>query len=118
MIKIFQRWARVKELFISRKLNKWGRRFGFVRFFEVGNVGRLEKELDQIYIENMKLHVNIPRYQRNELVLNKEVRRDVRNLHKEEPRDTRNSRSDEPVANMKKKGKEVWMEKKEKKILC
>jgi len=36
MIKIFRRWARVKEVFIARRLNKWGRRFGFVRFFEVG----------------------------------------------------------------------------------
>jgi len=33
MIKIFQRWARVKEVFISHRLNKWGRRFKFVRFF-------------------------------------------------------------------------------------
>jgi len=33
MHKVFQRWARVKEVFISRRLNKWGRRFGFVRFF-------------------------------------------------------------------------------------
>jgi len=46
MHKVFQRWERVKEVFISRRLNKWGRRFGFVRFFEVGNVGNLEKELD------------------------------------------------------------------------
>ena len=33
MLKIFQRWTRVKEVFISHRLNKWGRRFGFVRFF-------------------------------------------------------------------------------------
>ena len=64
MHKIFQKWARVKEVFIARRLNKWGRRFGFVRFFEVGNATRLEKELDQIFIGNVKLHVNIPRYRR------------------------------------------------------
>ena len=34
MIKIFQRWARVKEVFISRRLNGWERRFGFMRLFE------------------------------------------------------------------------------------
>jgi len=28
MIKIFRRWIRVKEVFISRRLNKWSRRFG------------------------------------------------------------------------------------------
>ena len=66
MFKIFRRWARVKEVFISRRLNKWGRRFGFVRFFEVRNVGRLGRDLDQIYIGNKKLHVNIPRYRRSE----------------------------------------------------
>jgi len=64
MFKIIQKWARVKEVFIARKLNKRGRRFGFVRFFEVGNAARLEKELDQIYIGNVKLFVNIPRYRR------------------------------------------------------
>ena len=67
MVRIFKRWARVKEVFISRRVNKWGRRFGFVRFFEVRNVGRLEKDLDQIYIGNKKLHVNILKYRRSEL---------------------------------------------------
>jgi len=49
MIKVFQKWTRVKEVFISRRLNRWERRFGFVRLFEVRNAGRLERELDQIY---------------------------------------------------------------------
>lgn len=43
MIKIFQRWTRVKEVFIARRLNRSERRFGFVRFFDVSNVIRLEK---------------------------------------------------------------------------
>ncbi|XP_068503621.1 uncharacterized protein [Phaseolus vulgaris] len=72
MIKIFQRWARVKEVFISRRLNRWGRRFGFVRFFDVANVSRLEKELDQIYLGKMKLNVNIPRYRRTDFGPRKE----------------------------------------------
>jgi len=36
-----------------------------VRFINVVNVGRLEKELDRIYIGNMKLHVNVSRYSRD-----------------------------------------------------
>jgi len=68
MLKIFQRWARVKDVFISGRRNRWGRRFGFVRFFTVPNELRLEKELDQIYIGNMKLYVNLPKYRRNENV--------------------------------------------------
>jgi len=62
ILKIFQRWARVKEVFISRRRNKWGRRFGFVRLCDVRNVGKLERDLDQIYIGSTKLFVNIPKY--------------------------------------------------------
>lgn len=64
MLKIFQRWTRVKEVFISKRLNRWERRLGFVRFFKVENEARLEKQLDQIYIGNKRLYVNIPRYRR------------------------------------------------------
>jgi len=64
MFRIFQKWARVKEVFISRHLNRWGRRFGFVRFFPVPNEVRLEKQLDQIYMGSLKLYVNLPKYRR------------------------------------------------------
>jgi len=67
MFKVFQRWARVKEVFIARRPNKWGRRFGFVRFFGVKNVGCLERDLDQLYIGNNKLFVNVPKYCRQQL---------------------------------------------------
>jgi len=67
MLKIFQKWARVKEVFISRRLNKWGRRFGFVRLFDVKNAGKLAWELDQIYIGSRKLFVNLPKYHRNRM---------------------------------------------------
>ena len=61
MLKAFQRWARVKEVFISRRRNRWGRRFGFVRMFDVKNAGRLEREMDQAWVGRMKLYVNISR---------------------------------------------------------
>jgi len=35
-----------------------------VSFLDVENVANLERELDRIYIGNMKLHVNIPRYRK------------------------------------------------------
>lgn len=44
-----------------------------MRFYEVVNVARLEKDLDQIYIGYMKLHVNVPRYRREVSGLFKEV---------------------------------------------
>jgi len=75
MVKVFQKWAAVKEVFISRRPNKWGRRFEFVRFLDVKNVVRLEGDLDRIYIGNRKLHVNIPKYLRNQHVPRREERR-------------------------------------------
>jgi len=44
---IFQRWGRLAEVFISKKLNRRGNRFGFVRFYDVKNAGKLEKELEE-----------------------------------------------------------------------
>jgi len=55
----------VKEVFISRKLNRKGRKFGFVKFLEVKNVKALEKQLDNIWIENLKLKANLSRYNRD-----------------------------------------------------
>lgn len=52
----------MKEVFVARKLNRWGYKIGFVRFYDVKNVERLEKELDSIRIGDMKLYVNVPRY--------------------------------------------------------
>ncbi|XP_068477286.1 uncharacterized protein [Phaseolus vulgaris] len=67
MLEVFQKWARVKEVFISRRRNRWGRRFGFVRFFGVRNAASLERDLDSCFVGNMKLYVNIPRYRRDGL---------------------------------------------------
>jgi len=67
MVRIFQKLGRVKEIFISCRLNKWRRRFGFVRFFDVRNDGRLERQLDQLYVGNSKLYVNILKYRRHKL---------------------------------------------------
>ena len=67
MLEVFQKWARFKEVFISRRRNRWGRRFGFVRFFGVRNAASLERDLDSCFVGKMKLHVNIPRYRRDGL---------------------------------------------------
>ncbi|XP_068483402.1 uncharacterized protein [Phaseolus vulgaris] len=75
MVKVFQKWATVKEVFISRRLNKWGRRFGFVRFLDVKNVVRLEGDLDRIYIGNRKLYVNILKYRRHQYEPRRKKRR-------------------------------------------
>lgn len=58
----------MKEVFISRKMNRWGRRFGFVGLFDVQNVCGLEREMDQAWVGKMKLYVNVSRYIRAEVV--------------------------------------------------
>jgi len=53
-------------MFISKRLNQRGHRFGFVRFSGILNLAVLEKQLDNIWIGNIKIHVNKQRYCRLE----------------------------------------------------
>jgi len=95
---------------LSRRLNRWGRRFGFVRFFEVTDIFRLEKELDQIYIGNMKLHVNLPRYRKDEYDSHKEAPK--HRIYDTKGMNYKQGRKDKEEV----KYKEVWKEKKGKKL--
>ena len=58
----FKKWGDMREVFIARNRN--GRRYGFVRFKGVGNVRRLERQLDNLILGMLKLHVNIPKHGR------------------------------------------------------
>ena len=62
--KIFRRWGRVNDLFISNRLNIKKQRFGFVRFQGVQNIKELEYHLNTIWIGSWKLNVNRPKYNR------------------------------------------------------
>jgi len=66
MFKFFQKSGRVFEAFISRKLNAWGKRFGFFHFMDVRNVHSLAKEMNGAKIRSLVLHVNVRRYRRRE----------------------------------------------------
>lgn len=55
----------VREVFISRKRNRSGRRYGFARFKGVDDVKQLERRLDNIVLGGLKLYVNIPKYERD-----------------------------------------------------
>jgi len=112
MLKIFQKWTRVKEVFILRRLNKWGIRFGFVRFFEVRNAGNLEREFDQIYVGNRKLYVNIPKYRHHLGEPNRLERKEDRSVDKVRTLDRGKIKVEEAEGNALKKGKEDWVEKK------
>jgi len=92
MWKIFRRWGKVQEVFIPRRTNRAGHKFGFVRFTRINDPDRLEYQLDNIWIENTKLYVNKPRQRRNlkggrlETNRGKGNRKDDIRLKKMEPR--------------------------------
>jgi len=107
MLKVFQRWARVKEVFVSRRLNKWGRRFGFVRFFYVRNVRWLESELDQIIIGRTQ-EENV-RYGRR-VMRNIDVEKRMEE-GKEQQKENRSNKEKNGKQAWGENGKQVWMEK-------
>jgi hypothetical protein len=60
--KMFARFGRVGEVYIPQKLNKWGCRFGFVKYMEVKDVSVLERKLSDLWMGSFKLQVNISRF--------------------------------------------------------
>ncbi|MCI34305.1 hypothetical protein A2U01_0055524, partial [Trifolium medium] len=56
----------VGDAFIPKKVDKWGRRFGFVKFREVKEVELLSKIPQDVWIGSFKLRVNKSRFHRNE----------------------------------------------------
>lgn len=64
MWKVFLRWDRVIDVCIPQTRDKFGKRFGFVRFLEVKHPKALEEQLDSVWIGTYKLRVNIPAFDR------------------------------------------------------
>lgn len=63
---VFAKYGDVKEVVIPNRRNIAGKRFGFVRFWEVTNIKLMERRLDSIIIGATKIHVNTPRFSRAE----------------------------------------------------
>lgn len=61
---MFQRWGRVIDIFIPQKRNKFGNKFGFVKFIDVNNPKAFEEKLDALWLGTYKLRVNIPVFDR------------------------------------------------------
>lgn len=57
----------LREVFISKRRNRNGRRYGFARFKGVEDVHSLERKLDNIILGGLKLYVNIPKFDRRKL---------------------------------------------------
>ncbi|KAK2355652.1 SC35 splicing factor [Trifolium repens] len=64
--KIFQGFGRVGEVFIPKKVDKRGRRFGFVKFKEVSDVEDLSDRLRNVWCGSFKLWVNLSRFSRSD----------------------------------------------------
>ena len=58
----------MREIFISPKRNRNGRRYGFVRFKGVEDVHQMEKKLDSMVFGGLKMYVNTPKFGRTHRV--------------------------------------------------
>jgi hypothetical protein len=61
---LFRRFGRVGEVYIPKKLDKNGHRFGFVKFKEVTNALELEEKMNDVWWDSFKLRINLSRFNR------------------------------------------------------
>jgi hypothetical protein len=64
---LFRKFGRVWEVYIPKKLDKRGKRFGFVKFKDVTNAQELEKRMENVWWETYKLIINLSRFRRGEV---------------------------------------------------
>ncbi|KAI5417065.1 hypothetical protein KIW84_041886 [Lathyrus oleraceus] len=65
---IFGSFDKVRKVVIPHKRNKFGKHSGFARFIEMKDIRLLAIKLDNIFIDNVKIHANIPRFNKVENV--------------------------------------------------
>lgn len=83
--KVFLKWGRVVDVFIAPRTDRFGKKFGFVRYTDVQNTKALEAKLDSLWLGSYKLRVNLPMFQRNSQIKegsNHKVIKDKQWLHK------------------------------------
>jgi len=64
--RLFVNFGKVEEVFIPYKLDKWGRRFGFVKFKEVADEEDLGWRLEEAWLWKYRLKVNRARFGRDD----------------------------------------------------
>jgi hypothetical protein len=64
--KLFTRFGSVSDVYIPNKVDKRGRRFGFVKFKDVRDEAALSKSLEEVWCDNVKLWVNRARFGKGE----------------------------------------------------
>jgi RNA recognition motif-containing protein len=60
----FARFGRVGEVFIPKKVDKQGKRFGFVKYREVKDEIELLRSISNIWVKSFKLRVNLSKFKR------------------------------------------------------
>ncbi|KAL4564399.1 hypothetical protein LXL04_028463 [Taraxacum kok-saghyz] len=65
--KIFREAGQVIDVFIAKKRNLAGKRFGFARFFKVGSPYSMEEKLNAIQLGNHTLRANVARKLKSEI---------------------------------------------------
>jgi hypothetical protein len=73
----FAKFGRVGEVFIPAKVDKQGRRFGFVKFREVANEKELLRRISNIWIDSFKLRINLSKFSRQSVSGGREDKRKV-----------------------------------------
>ncbi|MCI61669.1 RNA recognition motif, partial [Trifolium medium] len=58
------KFGRVGEVYIPRKLDKRGNRFGFVKFKDVKNLEELSNQLSDVWCGSFKIRINIAKFNR------------------------------------------------------
>jgi RNA recognition motif-containing protein len=61
----FRRFGRVGEVFIPKRLDKQGRRFGFVKFRDVTDADELLRKISDIWVGTFKLRINKARFRKD-----------------------------------------------------
>lgn len=64
MYQLFKKFGEINEVVIPPKMDKRGRKYIFVRFYEVRDERSLILKLDNLLIEGRKLYVNLPIFHR------------------------------------------------------
>jgi RNA recognition motif-containing protein len=64
--KVFARFGRVGDVYIPKKLDKWGKRFAFVKYMEAMEVQELRQREDDVWIGTFKLRINKSRFDRRD----------------------------------------------------
>jgi hypothetical protein len=56
----------VEDVYIPKKLDKWGKRFAFVKFMETSEVQELRQGEDEVWLGTFKLRINKSRFDRRD----------------------------------------------------